>query len=344
MLKSKIKNRTKKNIVTMLIATTGFISSVVLVKASEKEILLISVRHYDSYREYESSENTVKEFLEEQGIEVLDTDRINIPVELKLKNVNEIVITEGIDIKIKINDREEITKKVIVGTTVAELLNIAIKENPQLIYNYEGDHKEILVEDKVYQVEILEEVETINIKIQNYEKIVEYVKNKEKKDEIVVYGVQGLVEVKKTEIIKDGVLLDVKIEEVVIKEPINEVRRVYKENLVEGTDGTYTYSKVINMNATAYTSGYESTGKTPSHPAYGITASGMKARRGVVAVDTRVIPFGTRLYVEGYGEAIAGDTGGAIKGNKIDLYYDKVSDALQFGRRDLNVYVLEDIE
>ena len=54
----------------------------------------------------------------------------------------------------------------------------------------------------------------------------------------------------------------------------------------------------------------------------GITASGLKARFGVVAVDPRFIPLGTKLYVEGYGYAIAADTGGAIKRNRIDLCVD----------------------
>ena len=64
-------------------------------------------------------------------------------------------------------------------------------------------------------------------------------------------------------------------------------------------------------------------------------------RRGLVAVDTRVIPFGTRLYIEGYGFAVADDTGGAIRGNKIDLAMDTLSEAYQFGRRTVVVHILE---
>lgn len=102
-----------------------------------------------------------------------------------------------------------------------------------------------------------------------------------------------------------------------------------------------TYSRVITMNSSAYTAGYESTGKKPGDKGYGITASGMKARKGVVAVDPRVIPLGTRLYIPGYGEAIAADKGSAIKGNKIDLFYASKSAALKHGRRTVKVYVLD---
>ncbi|HZV76122.1 MAG TPA: 3D domain-containing protein [Candidatus Babeliales bacterium] len=72
----------------------------------------------------------------------------------------------------------------------------------------------------------------------------------------------------------------------------------------------------------------------------GMTALGRRAGHGIVAVDPRVIPIGTRLYIPGYGFAIAGDTGGAIVGRRIDLGFDSNRDALMFGRRDVMVYRL----
>ena len=63
-------------------------------------------------------------------------------------------------------------------------------------------------------------------------------------------------------------------------------------------------------------------GKDPSHPAYGITASGVPAGYGVVSVDPNVVPFRSYVYVPGYGKGFAGDTGGGVKGRFIDLGYD----------------------
>ncbi len=92
--------------------------------------------------------------------------------------------------------------------------------------------------------------------------------------------------------------------------------------------------KVMMMVATAY---------SPQEPGLDeSTASGMRATRGVVAVDPRVIPLGTRLHVEGYGNCIAGDTGSAIKGNRIDLCFDTLEEMEAFGGyRTVRVEILD---
>lgn len=72
----------------------------------------------------------------------------------------------------------------------------------------------------------------------------------------------------------------------------------------------------------------------------GITATGRKATKGIVAVDPRFIPLGTRLYIPGYGYAIAADTGGAIKGAKIDLCFDTYREAIRYGRRKIKISIL----
>ena len=72
----------------------------------------------------------------------------------------------------------------------------------------------------------------------------------------------------------------------------------------------------------------------------GNTAIGLQAGYGVVAVDPDVIGLGARLYIEDYGYAVAGDTGGAIKGNRIDLGFLTLEECYAWGRRDVKVYVL----
>ena len=96
---------------------------------------------------------------------------------------------------------------------------------------------------------------------------------------------------------------------------------------------SYIASEAIDMVATAYTA--QCIGCS------GYTATGYRAGHGIVAVDPRVIPLGTRLYIPGYGFAIAGDTGGAIVGDRIDLGFDSLGDALSYGRRTVKVYTLK---
>ena len=100
------------------------------------------------------------------------------------------------------------------------------------------------------------------------------------------------------------------------------------------TDGNPSrYSRSLNMSASAY-SAYDDGN---SNYTYG----GNLVRQGIVAVDPSIIPLGTRLFIPGYGHAIADDIGSAIKGNKIDLAFDSHSEAMQFGRRKVIVYILD---
>ncbi|MBS4190705.1 3D domain-containing protein [Bacillus sp. FJAT-49705] len=107
----------------------------------------------------------------------------------------------------------------------------------------------------------------------------------------------------------------------------------------------WTKYPVRKVTATGYTAYYESTGKNPGHPGFGITYSGVKVKRDLystVAADLNVFPLGTILFVPGYGYGVVADKGGAIKGNKVDLYYETVDDVYnQWGKKTLDVYIVE---
>ena len=100
--------------------------------------------------------------------------------------------------------------------------------------------------------------------------------------------------------------------------------------------GPVEYWRVIRMLATSYSAGTAGTPKTS--PWYGRTATGMQMRHGIVAVDPRVINLRSQVHVPGYGVGIAGDTGGGIKGRRIDLGYD--DDNLVLWYRWVDVYLL----
>lgn len=117
--------------------------------------------------------------------------------------------------------------------------------------------------------------------------------------------------------------------------PRPQVVAVGTRGMTLASRGYFSGRRIVDMHATGYGPGAACNGKWA-----GRTASGLRPGHGVVAVDPRFIPLGTRLYIDGYGYAVAGDTGGAIKGNRIDLGYDTYSEALRFGRRRVKVLIL----
>ncbi|BDC56197.1 3D domain-containing protein [Bacillus sp. BR_10] len=120
----------------------------------------------------------------------------------------------------------------------------------------------------------------------------------------------------------------------------DDLRAVSLEEAFNWND--YPKQKVV---ATGYTAGVESTGKTKEHRAYGITYSGVKVKRDLystVAADPSVFPIGTVLFIPNYGYGVVADTGKAIKGHKLDLYYETVDDVYrEWGKKVLDVYVIK---
>lgn len=114
---------------------------------------------------------------------------------------------------------------------------------------------------------------------------------------------------------------------VVAFKKIGSKRMMSKNADKDPAKNTLSYKKKIKMTATAYSGG-------------GLCANGKRCKVGRVAVDPRVIPLGTWLYVKGYGFCQACDTGGAIKGNRIDVYFNSESKCNRYGVRSTKVYVL----
>jgi uncharacterized protein YabE (DUF348 family) len=129
----------------------------------------------------------------------------------------------------------------------------------------------------------------------------------------------------------------------VVKETINEVIAVGTKPAVSRGSYVFAPQRVLeNVILTAYAAGSDHTGKSPGDLHYGITRSGTKATEGrTIAVDPNVIPLGTWVYIEGIGLRKAEDTGSAVKGKKIDVYYESDSTAKGFGlKRGYTVYVI----
>lgn len=127
----------------------------------------------------------------------------------------------------------------------------------------------------------------------------------------------------------------------VAREPVTEVIG-YGTNIVvrvlDTPEGSFEYWRKVRMRVTSYMP--QTSGKPKGSPDYGITASGAKAGYGVVAIDPRVVPFRSEVYVPGYGRAFAGDTGGGVKGRWIDLGYPDNLDTFKSWSGYIDVYYL----
>ncbi|MEN6349812.1 MAG: 3D domain-containing protein, partial [Syntrophomonas sp.] len=113
-----------------------------------------------------------------------------------------------------------------------------------------------------------------------------------------------------------------------LKEPVNKVIAMGTITSVSrgGLRLDFKEAKVMNVSAYTYTGHNTATGKAPEV--------------GMVAVDPSLIPLGTRMYIEGYGYAVASDTGGAIKGDRLDVFMESEDQCVNWGIRTKKVYIL----
>lgn len=293
---------------------------------------------------YTTSANTVNEFLTEQNIIVQSYDKVTPSLGSNLTDNTKIDIKRAISVNVTIDGVA--TKVTTSKSTVGELLeekHVTLGANDSINFG-----NSIPIKDNMnIEIKTYEEV-MVDGEIEKIEFTTETVENNQLpvgEQKVVQTGVEGQ-KVKTYKVVYLGGIESRKefVKETVIKEPINTIIEVgtkqpepvevpKQANSSNGTIAGRSYNKVMNLRATAYTP-YDGS-------ATGHTAMGTKAHYGVVAVDPRVIPLGTRLYIEGYGEAVAEDTGGAIKGNRIDLCFESYSETVSFGVRYIDVYILD---
>ena len=313
-----------------------------------------------------SSVLTVGDFLVERGITLTEYETVTPSVDSPLKTSMEIEVTREISIVVRFDTIKwnRGTKIAAPKTTLAKFVQM-YQEKTGVEYHYDKALAKTLLTEGM-KIDLLpitrkEVVETEDIAFQTHyietEDIVEgeqsilfegavgtltkmtevlFADGAELKSEFISSEIT-LEPVDRVVLVGTGVpLLEIDFEAL----PLSEISDEPKTEAEIIADLDYLYA--VKMSATAYTADYESTGKRPGDKGFGITYSGMVARVGVVAVDPKVIPLGTELYIEGYGFAIAGDTGSAIKGNKVDLYFNTNWECKQFGRQQRMVYVLAD--
>lgn len=331
-------------VVTLIIVIS--IISLASIAAQDYFIKNVFLMIDDEKMVVETTSNTVEELLDENNINIDDNDVINVNPDDKVKDGMKIQIEKAIPVIVQIdNDRTTIKAP---KQSIKDLLNnigISLGEYDKVNPSLEVETQPNLI---VSVTRVNKEVVTKEEKIP-YQLITKNSDDLEKgKTKEIQSGEDGIKQVEVERIYENGELVAENVlKESIIKEPVPQIIEKGTKDYFVSSRGITNYKRSFVAVATAYDLSYESTGKNPGDENFGITASGTKARPGVVAVDPNVIPLGTKLYIqsldgsEDYGFAVAEDTGGAIKGNRIDLFFESHSEALKFGRRNVRVYILD---
>jgi len=286
-----------------------------------------------------TTEKLVKNILEEANIEVAEQDEISIGLDTEVGADNKIDIQKAFQLTLV--DGLEERQVWSTSTTVANFLKeqgITLGELDRVEKSLEdvitpGDKVAVVRVEKV--TDVVEESIDFAIEKKNDSSVL---KGKEK---VVTQGKKGTVE-RTYEVVKENgkIVMKTLQSEKVVSKPTTQVVAVgtkvatvtaSRNNTSAGGKG-----KEFYVTATAY---------TPNcNGCTGITATGVNVKSNpnmkLIAVDPNVIPLGSKVWVEGYGYAIAADTGGAIKGNKIDILVSSKSAAKNWGRKKVRIKVL----
>ncbi len=238
---------------------------------------------------------------------------------------------------------------------VGKQVNIVVDGRSISVYTYQNSVQKVLVEAGIQLSEKDRVTPALNAKIKEKQQI-KIVRIKEKQiaieekvpfnvvrhndytlpqgvERVIQPGINGVKRLIYLRILEDGVEVARKLLKTeTISKPQDKIIAVGRRSTaVPVSRGEYEVRSdgpVITAVATAYTY----TGNN--------TAAGVSPHRGVIAVDPKVIPLGTKVYVEGYGEAVALDTGASIKGNRIDVFFPSREECVRWGRRSVQVQII----
>lgn len=250
----------------------------------------------------------------------------------KVANGTVITVHRAVPVQVVFKDRTEV---VITGKPTAGELAASLGYGPGKGRTVPGEQTQITPMTKVQIIALTEK--TVTRKVPVMPPVVRQPDGALEAglEEIVDDGQEGVKEATVKVKYEDGAEIGTEtVAEKVLTTPKPQVVKVGTRETVHTSRGTMRFKQVHWMEATAYL--------PTDGGGHGITASGLMARHGIVAVDPSVIPLGTRVYIPGYGLALAADTGGMITGNKIDLCIEDYDTAWRFGRRMVKVYVLAD--
>lgn len=337
----KLKRRFKKPVYIKAFVATLFLvilATSIIFNTMKKDIIICDA---DEEKKLSTFKSTVGEVLKEQKIIIGPYDKLEAMLTQQIKEGMRIEIKRAKPVLITVGGKEQqvYTLAKTVGEAVEEAeIPLGIKDRVEPAFD-----TAIKDVDSIKVIRVEEQIISTTEKIPFENEIRKNQKLEKGLVRVIKKGQDGKKEIAKKIVFEDGKDTFKEILwEKIIQQPVAAILEEGTKDTLISSRGTETrFVKALEMIATAYDATFASTGKNPGHPQYGITRSGLRVRAGIVAVDPKVIPLGTWLYVEGYGEALAADTGGAIKGNRIDLYFESPKDVAKYGKKRIKVYILD---
>ncbi|GEM02575.1 Uncharacterized conserved protein YabE, contains G5 and tandem DUF348 domains [Halolactibacillus halophilus] len=306
-----------------------------------KEAVEVVVNDQANTTTYMTTASTVGEFLETENIQIASHDELSVASDEVITDT----LTLDIDraAKVSITDGTNETNAVY---TTADTVEALLKEQQLELSDLDrvepGIDKTVTADMTVDVIRVEEVTDVVEEEVA-FSTVRKNDSSLTKgKEQVVTSGSNGLVEKRYTVVLENGEEVSRElVSEDVKKEAAQRVVAVGTKAIQQapsrGTSSAVA-GKTITVEATAYN------WNCATCDGRGLTATGYNLKAnpdGVIAVDPSVIPLGTKVYVEGYGYAVARDTGGAIKGNRIDVHLSSISAARQFGRQTVKVTIIE---
>ncbi|MCB7068967.1 ubiquitin-like domain-containing protein [Caldibacillus sp. 210928-DFI.2.22] len=283
-----------------------------------------------------TTRKTVKEFLAESEIAIKEQDQLSIPLEAKIKQG--LLINLDTAFQVVVNDGGEERTVWSTSTTVADFLEQqGIKLNE--LDRVEPGLDQMIGENVPINIVRVEKVTDVVEEPLEFATVTQKDSNLESgKQQVVQEGKTGKVQKTYEVILENGQEVSkTLISENVMENATDKIVAVGTKEMTQLVSRGTETGKEFYVSSTAYTASCNGcSGKTA-------TGIDLHANPGakIIAVDPSVIPLGTKVYVEGYGYAIAADTGTRIKGNKIDVFFASQSDAYRWGQRTVKIKILQ---
>lgn len=282
--------------------------------------------------------NDLNKILDKNEIKVESFDKVSVALDSEVKDGDKIYIKKAVDVEVNVDGK--VLKFKSAEDNIDNLLASKDIKLDDLDKISPG-------KSELLQSGMKIDITRVDKEVKNEVKSLEYAIEKRENNDLpegtekTVQEGQSGEKVITTEVVyEDGKEVSRKVVgESVKKQPIKKIIDVGTLGVLRTSRGADDYyTEMMVMESTAYTADRGNDN--------GITASGTACVRdeggySTIAVDPRVIPLGTKMYIEGYGYAIAQDTGGAIKGNIIDLYFNSYGETMNWGRRNVKVYILK---